>query len=109
MLSGSQLNKLKSATKNETGVTLRLPSNMIDSANDVTNFPHILLVANKQIKNLQSFAKNFSITRADKFAKCNFPVAAITKFSKTHISKLIQSEGSFGRLPGSLTKVGLSF
>ena len=38
-LSNSQLNKLKSATtKNETGIILRLSSNMIANTNDKTNF-----------------------------------------------------------------------
>ena len=36
-LSNSQLNKLRSAIKNESEVILRLPSNMID--NNETNFP----------------------------------------------------------------------
>ena len=37
-LSDSQLNKLKSAIKNETEIVLRLPSNMI--GDNETNFPH---------------------------------------------------------------------
>ena len=37
-LSNSQLNKLKSAMKNETEVVLRLSSNMIDD--DETSSPH---------------------------------------------------------------------
>ena len=37
-LSNSQLNKLKSATKNEAGITLRLSTNMIGNTNDETNF-----------------------------------------------------------------------
>ena len=40
-LSNSQLNKLKSAIKNETEVVLRLSSNMV--GNDETNFPHIII------------------------------------------------------------------
>ena len=36
----SQLNKLKSATKNETDVILRLSSNMIGHSDDELNFPH---------------------------------------------------------------------
>ena len=42
-LSNSQLNKLKSAIKNDTDVTLRLSSNMIGNSNNDTNFPHKLL------------------------------------------------------------------
>ena len=37
-LSNSQLNKLKSAIKNETEVVLRLSSNMIGNSDDGTNF-----------------------------------------------------------------------
>ena len=40
-LSNSQLNKLKSAIKNESEVVLRLLSNMI--GDDEINFPHKLL------------------------------------------------------------------
>ena len=41
-LSNSQLNKLKSAIKNETRVVLRLSSNMI--GDNETNFPHIIII-----------------------------------------------------------------
>ena len=41
-LSNSQLNKIKSALKNETDVILRLSSNMIGNSDDETNFPHKL-------------------------------------------------------------------
>ena len=44
-LSNSQLNKLKSAIKDETEVALRLSSNMI--GNNETNFPHKLLLTNR--------------------------------------------------------------
>ena len=54
-LSNSQLNKLKSAIKNGTDVILRLSSNMIGNSDDETNFPHNLLLTNRQI--LQIFAK----------------------------------------------------
>ena len=50
-LSNSQLNKLKSAIKNETEIVLRLSSNMIDD--DDTNFPHKLLSINRQVANLR--------------------------------------------------------
>ena len=43
----SQLNRVKSAIKNETEVVLRLSSNMIGD-ND-TNFPHKLLLTNRQV------------------------------------------------------------
>ena len=45
-LSNSQLNKLKSAIKNETEVALKLSSKMIGD-NEV-NFPHQLLLTNTQ-------------------------------------------------------------
>ena len=38
----SQLNKFKSAIKNETDVVLRLSSNMIGNSDNKTNFPHEL-------------------------------------------------------------------
>ena len=39
-LSNSQLNKLKSARKNETDVVLRLSSNMIGNSDDETNISY---------------------------------------------------------------------
>ena len=42
-LSNSQLNKLKSAIKNESEVVLRISSNMIGNSDSRTNFPHELL------------------------------------------------------------------
>ena len=51
-LSKSQLNELKSAIKNETEVVLRISSNMIGDSNDKTNFPHELLLTNRQVANL---------------------------------------------------------
>ena len=58
-LSNSQLNKLKSAIKNETGVVLRLSSNMI--GNNETNFPHEVLLTYRQVSNLRkSFANHSS-------------------------------------------------
>ena len=58
-LSNLQLNKLKSAIKNATEVVLRLSSNMID--NNETNFPHKLLLSNRQVANLRkAFANHLS-------------------------------------------------
>ena len=72
----SQLNKLKSAIKNEIDVFLRLSSNMIDNSGDNTNFPHELLLTNRQVANLRkAFAKNTSTD---------------IKLSKTQLSKLMQ-------------------
>ena len=48
-LSNSQLSKLKSAMKNETDVVIRLSSNMAGNSNDNTNFPHELLLTNRQV------------------------------------------------------------
>ena len=45
-LSNLQLNKLKSAVKNGTGVTLNLSSNTIGDSNDEKDFPHNSLLTN---------------------------------------------------------------
>ena len=90
-LSNSQLNKFKSAIKNETEVVLRLLSNMI--GDNETSFPHKLLSTNKQIANLRKAFANHS--------------SAGIKLSKTHLSKMIQSGGFLGRLLGPLLKTGL--
>ena len=58
-LSNSHLNKLKSATKNETKVVLRLSSNMIGNSDDETNFPHKLLLTNRQVANLRKVFANY--------------------------------------------------
>ena len=50
-LLNSQLNKFKSAIKNENGVVLRLLSNMI--GDNETNFPHKLLLTNRQDSSLR--------------------------------------------------------
>ena len=59
-LSNSQLNKSKSAIKNESEVVLRLSSNMV--GNYQTNFPHKLLLANRQVANLCKVFANKSST-----------------------------------------------
>ena len=65
-LSNSQLNRLKSALKNEADVVLRLSSNMIGNStefysDDETNFPHKLLLTDRQVANFRiSFAKHTS-------------------------------------------------
>ena len=90
-LSKSQLNKLKSAIKNESEVVLRLSSNMI--GDDETNFPHKLLLTNRQVANLRkAFANHLSTD---------------IKLSKTQLSKMIQLGGFLGRLLGPLLKTGL--
>ena len=90
-LSNSQLNKLKSAIKNESEELLRLSPNTIDD--DENNFHHTLLLTNRQIATLPKSFANSSSTDI--------------KLSKTRISKMIQSEGFLGKLLGSLLKAGL--
>ena len=92
-LSNSQLNKLKSSIKNETDVVLIISSNMVGNSNDNTNFPHELLLTNRQVTNIRkAFAKNTSTD---------------IKLSKTQLSKMIQSGGFLYRLLGPLPKTGL--
>ena len=92
-LSNSQLNKLKSAIKNETDVVLRLSSNMVGNSGDNANFPHQLLLTNRQVANIRkAFANNLSTD---------------IKFSKAQLSKMIQSGGFLGKLLGPLIKTGL--
>ena len=58
-LSNSQLNKLKSAIKNENEVVIRLSPNMIGDSNDKTNFPHELLLTDRQVSSIhKAFAIN---------------------------------------------------
>ena len=66
---------------------------MIGDSDDKMNFPHELLLTNRQVANIRkAFANNFSTD---------------TKLSKTQISKMIQSEGFLGRLLSVLLKIGL--
>ena len=92
-LSNSQLNKWKSAIKNESEVALRLSSNMIGNSDDETNFPHKLLWTNRQVANLRKVFANHLSTDI--------------KLSKTKLSKMIQSGGFLGRLLGPLLNTGL--
>ena len=58
-LSNSQLNKLKSAIKNENDVVIRLSPNMIGESNDKTNFPHESLLTDRQVSRiLKAFSNN---------------------------------------------------
>ena len=89
----SQLNKLKSAIKNENDVVIRLSLNMIGDPNDKTNFPHELLLTSRQVYSIRkAFANNSSVA---------------IKFSKTQLSKMRQSGGFLGKLLGPLLKTGL--
>ena len=88
-LSNSQLNKLKSAIKNGTKLTL----NLIVGSNNGNNFPHKLLLTNTQVsKFCKAFENNSS---------------ANIRLSKTHLHKIGQSGGFLGRLSGPLLKIGL--
>ena len=75
-LSNSQLNKLKSAIKNETDVILRLPPNMIGNSDDETNFPHKLLLTNRQVAYLRKAFANHTST------DIKLPKAQLTKMQK---------------------------
>ena len=93
--SNSQLNKLKSAIKNETEVTLKLSSNVVGDSNDENKFPHKFLLTNTQVlKTRKAFANGSS---------------ANTKLSKTHLLKIGESGGFLGRLLGPLLKTGSLF
>ena len=78
-LSNSQLNKVTSAIKNETDVVIRLSPNMIGDSNDQANFPHELSLTERQVSSIRkAFTNNSSVD---------------IKFSKTQLSKMIQSGG----------------
>ena len=66
---------------------------MVGNSNDKNNFPHELLLTNRQVSNIhKAFANNSS---------------ADIKLSKTQLSKMIQSGGFLGRVLGPLLKTGL--
>ena len=92
-LSNSQLNKLKSAIKNETDILLGLSSNRIGNSGNETNFPHKSLLTNRKVANLRKAFANY--------------LSADIKLSKTQLSKMIQLGGFLGRLLGPLLKTGL--
>ena len=77
--------------KNENEVVLRLSSNIV--SDNETNFPHKLLLTNRQVSNLRkAFANHLSTD---------------IKLLKTQLSKMIKSGGFLGRLLGPLLKTGL--
>ena len=92
-LSISQLNKLKSAIKKETDVVLRLSSNIIGNSDDAFNFLNKLLLTNRHVANLRKAFANHRSTDV--------------KWSKTQLSKMIQSGGFLDRLLGPLLKTEL--
>ena len=89
--SNSQLNKLKSAIKNGTDVVLRLSSNMVGNSDDETNFPHKLLVTNRQTLSLRKAFNNHT--------------SANIKFSKAQLTKM--QKGGFLKFLMPLLKSGL--
>ena len=90
-LSNSQLNKLKSVIKNETGQVLRLSLNVV--GDNETNFLHKLLLTNGKVKNLHKALSN--------------NLSNDIKLSKTKLSEMVQLGGFLGRLLGPLLKTGL--
>ena len=82
-LSNSQLNKLSSG--------------MVGNSNDNTNFTHKLLLTDSQVANIRKAFANHSSTDV--------------KFSKTQLSKMMQSGGFLGnllsKLAGPLMKVAM--
>ena len=90
-LSNSQLDKLKSAIKNEIGVVLRLSLNMV--GDDETNFPQKLLLTNRQVEILHQAFGNKSSTGIN--------------LSKIQLSKTTESGRFLGRFLGPLLKIGL--
>ena len=92
--SNPQLNKLKSAIRNEANVVSRLSPNMIGNSDDEINFPHRLLLTNRQVANLgQAFPNNSAVN---------------IKLSKTKLSNMVQLGHFLGRLLGTLLKTGLT-
>ena len=67
-LSKSQLDKLKSAIKNGTDRILGLSSNIISNSDDEANFPHKLLLTNRQVANIRKAFDNRTSTDI-KFSK----------------------------------------
>ena len=77
--------------RNNTEVTLKMLSNVVDDFNNENNFLHKLLVANTQVaKIFNTFANNSS---------------GNLKLSKTLLHEIEQSGGFLGRLLGSLLKI----
>ena len=59
-LPNSQLNKLKSGTKNNTEVTLKISSNFVGASNDDDKFSRKLLLTNTQVSKLHKAFVNGS-------------------------------------------------
>ena len=93
-LSNLQLNKLKSATKNATDVTLTSSSNMIGT--NETSFPYNLLLTYRQVSSLRKFFANKS--------SVNIKLSKI----QLSLSEIIQSGRFLGSFLKQLMKVNLS-
>ena len=66
---------------------------MIGGSNDEANFPHEVLLTDRQVSSIpKAFSNNSSVD---------------IKFPKTQLSKMIQSGGFLGKLLGPLLKTGL--
>ena len=101
-MSNPQLNKLKSAIKNRTEVTLNLSSNLIGNSNDETNFPHNLLLTDTHVSKIRKVITNGS--------SANFHINKNkTKISKIQSSKMIQSGGILADLLGAILPVPVTF
>ena len=74
-------------------VVIRLFPKMIGDSNDKTNFRHELLLTDRQVSSTRKAISNNS--------------SADIKFSKTQLSKMIQSGEFLGKLLGPLLKTGL--
>ena len=90
-LLNSQLNKLKYAIKNGTDVILRLSSTMLGNLVDEGNFPHKLLLTNRQVANIRKTFVNHTSTDI--------------KLSKAQLIKM--QKGGFLRFLVPLLKSGL--
>ena len=90
-LSNSQIHKLKSTIKNGTDVILMLSSNMIGNSDDEPNFPHKLLLTNRQVANIHKAIANYTSTGI--------------KLSKAQLTKI--QKGGFLRFLAPLLKSGL--
>ena len=88
-LSNSQMNKLKSAVKNNKGATLRMNARIFNG----NNLAHELLLTTRQTTKLRNAIENNLQTDI--------------KLPKARISKIIQSGGFLGKILGPLLKTGL--
>ena len=96
-LSDSQLNKLKTAAKNKTGVTLRMNIKMFNG----NNLPHELLLTTRQTLSHELLLTTRQTAKLRNAIENN--MSTDIKLSKTQTSKIIQYGGFLGSL---LSKIG---